>query len=132
MMKPDQGLTRRGALLAAGAVLGAGGKTSAQEASAKVYRIGVVSGTIHGKSQTRNGHTWNFAQYLHPAINLDAIKKYHYPGSEADFRWQRDPRNNFDVLPFPDTRITHYYDNDLAEAKRYAEAFPGVKPVAKV
>src|SRR5438132_6425613 len=80
----------------------------------KVFRIGVVSASIGGKPQKTNGHTWHFAQYLHPTINLDAIKKYLDPGSVRMFHdYVRNPRYNFDRLPFPDTRITHYYDADL-------------------
>jgi predicted dehydrogenase len=44
----------------------------------------------------------------------------------------RDPRNNFGVLPFSDTAITHYYDRDPNEAKRFAEAFPGVQVAESV
>src|SRR5262245_61594710 len=95
---------------------------------AKVYRIGVVSASIGGKPQKTNGHTWHFAQYFHPTVNLDAIKKYLDPGSAKMFQeYLRSPRYTFDVLPFPDTRITHYYDADPASAAPYAEAFPGVK-----
>lgn len=123
--------SRRDLLLAGVAGL-AGTAAAAAEPAGRVYRIGVISATIRGKSQARNGHTWHFAQYLHPAIDLNAIKKYHHPGFDAEFARQRDPRNNFNVLPFPDTKITHYYDKDPAEAQRYAEAFPGVQPAASV
>jgi predicted dehydrogenase len=96
-----------------------------------VYRIGVVSASIHGKPQARNGHTWHFAQYLHPTIDLDAIKKYLDPGSSKFFRETvRNPKFNFDQLPFPDTKITHYYDADPKVAVAFTEAYPGVK-VAK-
>jgi predicted dehydrogenase len=122
----------RRALLAAAGVAALGAGADAAEAPAgKVYRIGVASASIGGKPQRTNGHTWHFAQYLHPEINLDAIKKYLDPGSVQMFRKViRDPRHNFDQLPFPDTRITHVYDADPAAAAMYAEAFPGVK-VAK-
>ncbi|MBN9119828.1 MAG: Gfo/Idh/MocA family oxidoreductase [Planctomycetes bacterium] len=94
----------------------------------KVYRIGVISAAIRGKPQPRNGHTWHFAQYLHPEIDLNAIKKYLDPGSAEFFRKTvRDPKCNFDQLPFPDTRITHYYDADPKVIPPYLEAFPGVK-----
>jgi predicted dehydrogenase len=99
----------------------------------KVYRIGVVSASIGGKPQKTNGHTWHFAQYFHPTVNQDAIKKYLDPGSAKMFQeYLRSPRYTFDVLPFPDTRITHYYDADPASAAPYAEAFPGVKVARKL
>src|SRR5262249_22461164 len=93
---------------------------------------GVVSATIRGKSQFRNGHTWYFAQYFNPTVNLDALKKYQHPTTDIMIARQRDPRNNFGVLPFTDTKITHYYDKDPAEAKRYCESFPGCVPIDSV
>src|SRR5579859_4410213 len=123
--------TRRGLLAAAGAAALGGAARAADPAPARVYRIGVVSASIGGKPQKTNGHTWHFAQYLHPTINLDIIKKYLDPGSAEFFRkMMRNPRNNFDQLPFADTKITHVYDADPASAAMYAEAFPGVR-VAK-
>jgi hypothetical protein len=121
--------TRRDIVLAAAGATLAGTQAARAEAPAeRVYRIGVVSASIHGKPQTRNGHTWHFAQYLHPTINLDAIKKYLDPGSAEMFRkYVRNPKYNFDQLPFPDTRITHYYDADVKAAGPFTEAFPGVK-----
>src|SRR5438270_9754770 len=103
--------TRREALAAAGTLALAA--PAVEAAPAKVYRIGVVSASIGGKPQKTNGHTWHFAQYFHPAVNLDAVKKYLDPGSAKMFAtYTRNPIYNFDVLPFPDTRITHYYDAD--------------------
>src|SRR5262249_36351752 len=68
------------------------------------------------------------AQYLHPTIDLDAIKKYLDPGSAEMFRkYTRNPKYNFDQLPFPDTKITHYYDADPKVIGPYTEAFPGVQ-----
>lgn len=127
--------TRRELLLTAGtaglAALTSTQASHAAEAPAKSYRIGVVSASIAGKPQKTNGHTWHFAQYLHPTINLDIIKKYLDPGSVEMFRkLVRNPKMNFDQLPFPDTRITHVYDADPSSAAMYAEAFPGVQ-VAK-
>ncbi len=124
-----KGPTRRDILLAATALAGAGAPRAEDAgAPAKVYRIGVLSASIRGKSQPRNGHTWHFAQYLHPAVNLDAIKKYLDPGSAEMFaKYTRNPAYSFDVLPFADTRITHYYDADPASVGPYTEAFPGVK-----
>jgi predicted dehydrogenase len=117
--------TRRQALLAtAAAPLIATGAGTPN----KIYRIGVISASIRGKPQPRNGHTWHFAQYFHPECNLDAIKKYLDPGSAEFFKKvTRNPKFNFDQLPFPDTRITHYYDADPTVIGPYLESFPGVK-----
>jgi hypothetical protein len=94
----------------------------------KVYRIGVISARINGKPQPTNGHTWHFAQYFHPTISLDAIRKYLDPGSVRMFEtYTRNPQTNFGVLPFPDTRITHYYEADPKIAAAFTEAFPGVE-----
>ena len=101
------------------------------ETSEKVYRIGVVSAQIKGQPQKANGHTWHFAQYFHPEINLDAITKHLDPGSAKYFASVlRNPKCNFGILPFPDTRITHYYEPDPKVAALFCEAFPGVQ-VAK-
>jgi predicted dehydrogenase len=98
-----------------------------------VYRVGVISASIRGKPQPRNGHTWHFAQYLHPACDLDAVQKYLDPGSADFFRkYARNPKYTFDALPFPDTRITHYYDADPSAIGPFTEAFPGVKPAKSV
>src|SRR5262249_18014569 len=131
-MNPRDTLSRREMLLSAGAVALAAPAAPAADPPAKGFRIGVISATIRGKSQARNDPTWHFPHHLPPTINLDAIKKYHHPGFEVHFARQREARNNFNVLPFPDTKITHYYDKDPAEAKQYAEAFPGVVPAASV
>ena len=119
------GPTRRDLLLTAAAAPLA---TASAEPIGKTYRIGVISASIRGKPQPTNGHTWHFAQYLHPECNLDAVKKYLDPGSADMFRkFTRNPKFNFDALPFPDTRITHYYDADPKVIGPYLEAFPGVK-----
>src|ERR1700694_5852135 len=74
----------------------------------RVYRIGVISASIDGRPQRTNGHTWHFAQYFHPEVNLAAIRRHLDPGSARFFeRVVRNPRCTFDQLPFPDTRITH-------------------------
>lgn len=100
----------------------------AAEPSRKAYRIGIISASIRGKPQKGNGHTWHFAQYLHPDINLAAFKKYRDPGSTDIFeRIVRNPRNDFDQLPFPDTRITQVYTGDAEDAAQYVETFPGVQ-----
>ncbi|HEV3385031.1 MAG TPA: Gfo/Idh/MocA family oxidoreductase [Gemmata sp.] len=131
-MEENQKASRRDLLLGAAAVPLATAVGTARQQPAeqpgKVYRIGVISAAIRGKPQPRNGHTWHFAQYLHPEINLDAIKKYLDPGSGEYFRTHvRNPKYNFDQLPFPDMRITHYYDADQSVIGPYLEAFPGVK-----
>src|SRR5262249_19508635 len=97
------------------------------EPTTRVFRIGVISASVLGKPQPLNGHIWHFAQYLHPTCDFDALKK-HYPRGEPSFRTMfRNPRFNFDQLPFPDTRITHYYDADPKVAAPFTEAYPGVK-----
>ncbi len=126
-MSGRSGPTRRALLCSAAGALAVGGKEAAAAAD-KVYRIGVISASIRGKPQPRNGHTWHFAQYLHPTCNLDAIKKYLDPGSAQMFRdYVRNPKYNFGQLPFADTKITHYYDADPKMAGPFIEAFPGVK-----
>lgn len=127
-MNPAAQPTRREVLLTAGAAAVAGQSAAGAEPAGKVYRIGVVSASIKGKPQPRNGHTWHFAQYFHPTVDLDAIRKYLDPGSAEMFRkYIRNPKTNFGVLPFPDTRLTHYYDADPKVIGPFTEAFPGVK-----
>jgi len=93
----------------------------------KQFRIGVISSNIHGKSQPRNGHTWMFAQYLHPNVNFDAYQKHHPPGAESFKKVYRNPNYHLDLLPFPDTVISHYYDSDPTHSTAFAECFPGVQ-----
>src|SRR3954447_19569453 len=138
-MDPHPRTTRRDALFAAGAATvaasGAVGEPAGPDPApaGRMYRMGVVSASIRGKPQPRNGHTWHFAQYLHPACDLDAIKKYLDPGSADFFRkYVRNPRYTFAALPFPDTAITHYYDADSSAIGPFTEAFPGVKPAKSV
>ena len=128
-------LPRRQMLLASAAALGgtALAATSAaaaeEQAAGKVLRIGVISAA----KQPRNGHTWHFAQYLHPTLDLDAFCKFVDPGSAKFFRdYVRNPKFTFDQLPFPDTKITHYYDIDPQGAADFAVAFPGVQVVKSV
>jgi predicted dehydrogenase len=133
-MANSDGVSRRDVLLTAGTVGGAAligsAPLAAAEPPSKVFRIGVISAAIDGKPQPRNGHTWHFAQYLHPTVDWDAYKK-HYPQAFESFqRIYRNPKFNFDQLPFPDTQITHYYDADPTVAVPFTEVFPGVK-VAK-
>jgi len=128
--------TRRDLLSLAGAasLTGASLATAADPAPApvpagKVFRIGVVSAAILGKPQARNGHTWHFGHYLHPEIDFDAFKKL-YPQAYPSFKKvYRNPAYHFDLLPFPDTRITHYYDADPKVSPAFAQAFPGVKAI---
>lgn len=96
----------------------------------KTFRIGVVSAAIKGKPQKLNGHTWHFANGMHPECDLAKVKKYKDPGSAGIFeRYFRNPRTSFDIVPFPDTRITCVYDADPTAQQMYCEAFPGVKIV---
>ncbi|MFT4560126.1 MAG: hypothetical protein ACI92S_005523, partial [Planctomycetaceae bacterium] len=125
----NQSITRRNLLkLAGGAALATGcSPLFAAPAERKVFRIGVVSAAILGKPQARNGHTWHFGQYLHPTCDFDALKK-HYP--QVVDGWQKVYRNlelHFDLLPLPDTKITHYYDADPSVSTAFAEVFPGVQ-----
>jgi predicted dehydrogenase len=125
--------SRRDFLASTGAVLTGTPAFAAEPEPNKVYRIGVVSASIRGKPQRTNGHTWHFAQYLHPTIDLDVIKKTLDPGSANFFvKYVRNPRCNFDALPFADTRLTHVYDADFDSAALFATAFPGVKAVRKL
>jgi predicted dehydrogenase len=101
--------------------------TQAAAPAEKVFRIGVISASILGKPQPRNGHNWHFAQYLHPTCDLDALKKYYPYGYDSFRKFFRNPHYNFDQLPFPDTRITHYYDADPQVAVPFTEVFPSVK-----
>ena len=129
---PTEPRPSRRSLLQAAAVapfaVGAAVAAPTEPPAGKVFRVGVLSASIRGKPQPRNGHTWHFAQYLHPECNLDAIKKYLDPGSAKFFRdYVRNPKFNFDTLPFADTKITHYYDADPSVIPAFCEAFPGVK-----
>lgn len=136
MPTPNQ-LPRRQLLLASAAALGGSAllaessKADEEKNAGKLLRVGVISATIRGKPQPRNGHTWHFAQYLHPTVDIDTYCKLVDPGSAKFFReYVRNPKYTFDQLPFPDTKITHYYDADPAIAAKFTEAFPGVQ-VAK-
>jgi hypothetical protein len=118
-------MTRR-ELMAAAAGIGV-----AAAAPREPYRIGVISAAIEGRPQPTNGHTWHFAQYLHPDIDMAAIRKHLDPASVRMFeRYIRNPRYAFDQLPFEDTRITHVYAKPAQGLDRYSEAFPGVKIAA--
>lgn len=120
-----------GAILAAPASLAqatAGGNVPPGPPDGKSWRIGVISARASGKPQRINGHTWHFAQYLHPTIDLKTAQKHLDPGNQKYFEQVvRNPACNFGVLPFPDTRITHYYEADPEIARLFADAFPGVQ-----
>lgn len=122
-------------LIGAG-VTALGTGTAAAEETAKpgsdgrVYRIGVISPARH----VLNGHTWHFAQYLHPTINFDALKKHYARAAPSFEKMFRNPERNFGVLPFPDVQISHYYQEsegaqvgDEKVAAMFAETFPGVQ-----
>lgn len=99
----------------------------------KAWRVGVISARIKGKPQRINGHTWHFAQYLHPTIDMKMAQTYLDPGNQKYFETiVRNPSCNFGMLPFPDTRITHYYEADPAIAKLFTEAFPGVQVATSI
>lgn len=94
----------------------------------RTFRVGVISAAIDGKAQKRNGHTWHFAQYLHPECDMDALQK-HYPQVVPGWKkTYRNPDLHFDLLPLPETRITHYYDADASVHPAFCEVFPGVQP----
>lgn len=123
------------AVVAAGATIATASAPAADSDKSpdKTYRIGVISSRIQGNPQKTNGHTWHFAQYFHPDINLDAIGKYLDPGSVRLFKnYLRNPQTTFGRWPFPDTRITHYYEQDPVIAQMFTEAFPGVKVARSV
>ncbi|MBI3861578.1 MAG: Gfo/Idh/MocA family oxidoreductase [Planctomycetia bacterium] len=132
--------TRRQLLASAAAGLAAGNLAPVEKAAGagdetpgKVYRIGVISARINGQPQPANDHTWHFAQYFHPTISLEAIRKYQDPGSVRMYEdYMRNPRTNFGILPFPDAKITHYYEADPKIAERFTEAFPGVRVAASL
>ncbi len=125
-----ESLPNRRELLATAGALTAGlsATHSATPPEKKEFRIGVISASLEGKPQKTNGHTWHFAQYLHPEVNLAGVKKYLDPGSARMFeKYIRNPRYTFDQLPFPDTRITHVFGKPADGLDQYAETFPGVK-----
>src|SRR6476659_3222971 len=124
---------RRREILAGACALATTQLLGAEAEPAKTYRIGVISANIRGKSQPRNGHTWHFAQYLHPTIDLETYCKLVDPGSaEFERKYVRNPKYTFDELPFADTKITHYYDSDADAAAKFCEAFPGVQAAKSV
>ena len=134
-MPSDPSLSRRHLLqwascAAATATTATAAAVKQAEPSGKTFRIGVISASIRGKPQVRNGHTWHFAQYLHPTCDMDALKRVYAPAYESWRKTYRNPKLHFDMLPFPDTKITHYYDADPTVSGPFTEVFPGVQ-VAK-
>ncbi|MCE9607705.1 MAG: Gfo/Idh/MocA family oxidoreductase [Planctomycetia bacterium] len=131
---PTRHLSSRRDLLAAAGAAAVASMTSAVEAAEeatqpeKILRIGVISAASSGKPQFKNGHTYNFAQGFHPTVNMDFIKR-HLSQGQIDLyeKYFRNPNFNFARLPFPDTKITHYYDADPKSAAMFCEAFPGVQ-----
>lgn len=94
----------------------------------KAWKIGVISARREGQPQKINGHTWHFAQYLHPTIDLPTAQKHLDPGNQKYFEEiVRNPACNFGILPFPDTRITHYYEADPEISQLFADSFPGAQ-----
>lgn len=129
--------TRRRLLQFAGAsgaaTLAAPAVAPAAEPPPRVYRLGVISASRDGKPQRVNGHTWHFAHFFHPTLNYEAIAKYVDPANIAYFdHYRKRGLDHFDQIPFTDTRITHVYDADPANAALYAEAFPGVQVARSV
>jgi len=101
--------------------------------SGKAWRVGVISARNRGKPQKINGHTWHFAQYLHPTIDLPTAQKHLDPGNKKYFEdIVRNPACDFGILPFADTRISHYYEADPKVAKLFGDSFPGVKVAESV
>src|SRR5690242_3318889 len=130
MLAAAGGLAAAGTVEAGGdaAAAVAGGLAATRPPANRVYRIGVISASIDGPPQRTNGHTWHFAQYFHPEVNQAAIRRYLDPGSVRMFeRYLRNPRYNFDQLPFPDTRISHVYADPADGLDAFVEAFPGVR-----
>ena len=109
------------------------GQAEPAPAAGKIFRIGVISASIEGKPQRTNGHTWHFCHPFHPVVDQSVVKKYLDPGTikitETIFR---NPKLNFDQMPFSDTRLTHVYAADPTTAKMFAEGFPGVEVAASV
>ncbi len=127
-------MLRSATQLAALGALGVGAAQAEQPAvgasppDGKSWRVGVISARRSGQPQRINGHTWHFAQYLHPTIDLPTAQKHLDPGNKKYFEAiVRNPACNFGILPFPDTRITHYYEADPEVAKLFADSFPGVQ-----
>lgn len=127
---PPRHLSRRDMIALSGSVTAAAltGQAAAQApapAAGKVFRIGVISAAILGKPQPRNGHTYHFAQYLHPTFDFEAFKK-HDPNALPIYQnYLRNPKYHFDQLPFPDTKITQYYDADPKVAEPWTQIFTG-------
>jgi predicted dehydrogenase len=131
-------LRSAGQLAAVGAT--AAGVASAQDAQpqaaasaatppdGKAWKVGVISARRNGEPQKINGHTWHFAQYLHPTIDLPTAQKHLDPANQRYFEEVvRNPACDFGILPFADTQITHYYEGDPEVSQLFADSFPGVQ-----
>ena len=129
---PFDSISRRqamtlGATAAVSAISASGAAAAPTVPADKVFRIGVISASIEGKPQRTNGHTWHFCHPFHPTINEDAVKKYLDAGTaKITPEIFRNPKLNFDQMPFVDTRLTHVYAADATAAKMFAEGYPGV------
>ena len=56
---------------------------------------------------------------------MDALKKHWAQAYPSWVKTYRNPQRHFDLLPFPDTEITHYYDADPTGAAAFsARSFP--------
>lgn len=123
-------LSRRDAILAGAAglsAISATASTAAEERPVKPLRIGLLSASIRGKPQPRNGHTWHFCHYLHPNVDMDAYKTVYPQAYDSHVKVYRNPNYNFGVLPFPNTQITQYYDADPAAAADFCKVFTGTQ-----
>lgn len=136
-------MVRSAAQLAAAGVIGVSAARAADELAesnkqdgnpertppdGKAWRIGVISARREGKPQTINGHTWHFAQYLHPTIDLPTAQKHLDPTNQRYFEEVvRNPACDFGILPFTDTTISHYYEQDPKVSQLFADSFPGVQ-----
>jgi predicted dehydrogenase len=131
-MHPPSASSRRDFLAATTAValstVAARAAVAEPAPGAKVWRIGVISASIHGQPQKTNGHTWHFAHGFHPEIDMAAVEKHLSKGPIELFKTHfRNPKEDFAQLPFPDTRISAIYDADPASAAMFAGGFPGVQ-----
>lgn len=130
-------MLRTAAVTASGAAAAAGANAAEAGTSAppdgKSWRVGVISARRQGQPQKINGHTWHFAQYLHPTIDLPVAQSHLDPGNKKYFEEiVRNPACDFGILPFPDTRISHYYEADPEIARLFADSFPGVHVATSV
>ena len=103
----------------------------------KTFRIAafVLPAAILGKAAAATaGISGISPQYLHPTCDFVAARRNTIRKDSTSFHnfFSAIPKFNFDQLPFPDTRITHYYDADPKVAVPFTEAYPGVKVATSV